>query len=222
MTDRRPPVRKNRSYRAVVLDYGMVLCQKPTWEEIDRIARVFGVSHDDFWTLYEKNRGLYDRGDLTPAQYWFRFAEDTGVTLDDATTEWLQNWDIGMWSTMITPMIDWARRLRAAGYKTAILSNLHQRFVWHLRKNAQWLQTFDCQIFSCEAGLVKPDLTIFQLSLKTLALKGKEVLLVDDREANVEAAQRAGMTAICFQSVEALSVELNRIAFDVLPEPHKN
>lgn len=222
MTDRRVPAKQNPFYRAVVLDYGMVLCQKPTWENIDRIARVFGVSHDAFWTLYERNRGLYDRGDLTPTQYWLRFADDTGTTLDEGTTEQLQNWDIEMWSTVATPMIDWARRLRAAGYRTAILSNLHQGFVWYLRKNAQWLQTFDCQIFSSEVGLVKPDPAIFQLSLKTLALEGQEVPFVDDREANVEAAQRVGMTAIRFQSVEALSVELNRITFNVVPEPHKD
>jgi hypothetical protein len=59
------------------------------------------------------------------------------------------------------------------------------------------------------------------LSLKTLALEGQEVLFVDDREANIEAAQRAGMTAIRFQSVDALSVELNRITFHVLLELRK-
>jgi hypothetical protein len=125
MTDTLPPARKHRFHRAVVLDCGMVLCQKPTFRQVDRIARLFGVSHDTFWILYEKNRGLYDRGDLTPAEYWLWFADDTGTTLDEGTTERLQNWDIEMWSTVVTPMIDWARRRRTAGYGTAILSNLH-------------------------------------------------------------------------------------------------
>jgi putative hydrolase of the HAD superfamily len=217
MTDKRLPQRKTRPYRAVALDYGMVLCHKPTPQQIDRIARVFGVSHDAFWTLYEKNRGLYDRGDLTPAQYWIRFAEDTGATLDDTTMEWLQNWDIEMWSSAVAPMMDWARRLRATGYKTAILSNLHQRFAWHLRRHAKWLQTFDCQIFSSEVRLTKPDSRIFQLCVERLGVEGQEVLFVDDREVNVRAAERAGMTAICFHSVRGLRDDLDKVAFDVLP-----
>jgi hypothetical protein len=48
MIDRRLRIRKNRCCRAVILDYGMVLCQKPTWQEIDRIALVFGVRHVPF------------------------------------------------------------------------------------------------------------------------------------------------------------------------------
>jgi putative hydrolase of the HAD superfamily len=217
MTDKRLQQRKTRPYRAVVLDYGMVLCHKPTPQQIDRIAAIFGVNHDAFWTLYEKNRGLYDRGDITPLEYWSRFAEDTGCTLADDTIEQLQNWDIEMWSSVVAPMIDWARRLSAAGYKTAILSNLHQGFAWYLGKHAEWLESFNSRIFSSEVQLVKPDPAIFRLCLQNLEMNASEVLFVDDRDANVEAARQEGMTAIRFNSVEELRVELDEIAFDVLP-----
>ena len=100
-----PQDRRTRSYRAVVLDYGMVLCHRPTVQEIDRIAGLFGITHAAFWTSYERNRLLYDRGDLTPAEYWFRFAEGASCPIEENTIERLQKWDIEMWSSMDARML---------------------------------------------------------------------------------------------------------------------
>src|SRR5205807_6574613 len=64
--------------RNIIFDYGLVLCRPPTYQAIDRMAGVFGVDHPTFWALYERNRGLYDQGELTPEYYWSRFAQDAG------------------------------------------------------------------------------------------------------------------------------------------------
>lgn len=210
-------VRRPHTIQAVVLDYGKVLCNAPTQEQVERIAGVFHVDHERFWELYEKNRILYDRGDLTPHEYWSRFAEDTARRIDGDTVERLQTWDVEMWGSLDHSMVQWAARLRAQGYKTGILSNLHSRFVRELRDSSAWLRHFDSQMFSSEVRLAKPDAAIFRLCLDSLELNGRNVLFVDDRQPNVDAARREGITAICFRSREQLRTELNEIDFDVLP-----
>ena len=126
--------------RAVILDYGMVLCRKPSVGEIDRIAQLFDVDHTTFWQLYEQHRGAYDKNDISGKEYWGRFARDTKTRLDDDTLEQLLRWDIEIWSNLEEPLLSWTRSLRVAGFKTALLSNLHLRFSAHIRSSSEWLR----------------------------------------------------------------------------------
>ena len=134
-------------WTSVILDYGLVLCLPPTTEAVDRMAGVFGIDHGTFWSLYEKNRGPYDRGDLDGTEYWSRFASEAGISIDEDATRSLRIWDIEMWSRLNEPLLRWARNLRSAGYRTAVLSNLHTEFTTHVRKNCPWFEYFDYPVF---------------------------------------------------------------------------
>ena len=203
--------------RAIILDYGLVLCHKPTSHQVERIAGVFGINHDFFWDLYEQNRAAYDRGDLTPAEYWSHFAKRTNVELNDSMLSNLRSWDIQMWSSVNWSLIKWVERLGLQGYKTAILSNMHLEFVTHIRKHCAWLNTFDCHIFSSEVRVVKPDTAIFYRCLEKLQVKKDQALFIDDRQINVEASRSIGMYALQFDSVSNLTAELRTMGFSILP-----
>lgn len=56
--------------RAVILDYGEVLCFLPTPDAIVRMARIFRIDPQSFLPIYTASRGPYDRGDLLPEEYW--------------------------------------------------------------------------------------------------------------------------------------------------------
>jgi putative hydrolase of the HAD superfamily len=203
--------------RAIILDYGMVLCRQPSLEEIDRIAQIFGVDRPTFWRLYEKNRGAYDKDDIGGKEYWDRFASDTNTHLDDDTLEKLLRWDIEIWSHLEEPLLSWTHSLRVAGFKTALLSNLHLRFSAHIRSNSEWLQLFDHLIFSSEERLIKPDPAIFLKCLEALRVKPEQSLFIDDRDVNVETAIALGICAIKYESVPQLASNLKAMQFPVLP-----
>ena len=203
--------------RAVILDYGMVLCRKPSIGEIDRIAQLFDVDHTTFWQHYEQHRGAYDKNDISGKEYWGRFARDTKTRLDDDTLEQLLRWDIEIWSNLEEPLLSWTRSLRVAGFQTALLSNLHLRFSAHIRSSAKWLQLFDHLIFSSEVGLIKPDPAIFLKCLQALRVKPQQTLFIDDRDANVKTAIALGGYAIKYESVPQLAKELKALQFPVLP-----
>src|SRR5205807_6555917 len=61
---------QKRSVRAVVFDYGNVLCLEQTLEDMKGMALVCGIPHERFSELYWKLRPPYDRGDIDGPAYW--------------------------------------------------------------------------------------------------------------------------------------------------------
>jgi putative hydrolase of the HAD superfamily len=205
--------RNSNSIRAVILDYDLVLCRAPREEHVDRMTAVFGVDRAALWRLYEQNRGALDKGELTPVAYWKSVARDAGSKVDAFTIERLQDLDIDMWDTLEEPLFEWVQRLQANGYKTALLSNSHVRFVTHLRKNRPWLRLFDVCVFSSEVHLIKPDPAIFRYTLEKLGMEASSVLFIDDRFSNVSVARSLGMEAIKFSTLVQLNSELKGAGF---------
>jgi len=203
--------------RAVLLDYGEVLCFLPTPDAIARMARIFRIDPASFMPIYTQSRGPYDRGDLLPEDYWHAFASQAGVTLSRDEIEKLRHWDVEMWSRTNDPMIRWLENLRSAGVKTAILSNMPSDMVTHVRQHFPWLKHFDHQIFSADVRRIKPEPAIYEYSLKVLNVPASEILFVDDRDANLEQARSAGIRTIRFQSVNQLRDDLHTLGFHVLP-----
>jgi putative hydrolase of the HAD superfamily len=131
--------------------------------------------------------------------------------------EELRKADVTMWARLNPDILLWAESLRAAGYKTAILSNMHDDMVQHLRSNGDWTKRFDSLTLSSAIGMAKPDSAIFEYCLNSLGVHAEEALFIDDREANIEGALRAGISGIYAPSSEELRNTLSAIGFTPLP-----
>ena len=85
------------------------------------------------------------------------------------------------------------RTLRAAGLRTALLSNS-----WGCQEypRADFPGLFDAVVLSGEVGLRKPEPEIFRHAAQALGLAPAECVFIDDMAANVAAAQACGMTAL--------------------------
>src|SRR5258708_1906972 len=129
--------------KAVILDYGEVLSYPPTAEEWSRMANLFQVDAQRFRSLWGRNRLAYDRGDLSLDAYWSRLAEDAGVKLEPAVLERVSQWDNEMWARINPPMVEWPERMRSAGVKTGLLSNMPVGMIRYARRNFGWLSGFD-------------------------------------------------------------------------------
>jgi len=204
-------------YRAVIVDYGAVLSHQPFPHEIARMARALGTSPERFPELYAHARDAYDRGDLTTTQYWEGVARKAGIELAPDVIDALAEWDKEMWSRANQEMMDWLASLRAAGYKTALLSNMQPDMIAHVRAKFSWLKEFDEQIFSSEVRLVKPDPALYLRCLERLGTRASETIFIDDREENVAGARAVGMTAFRFRSIPELRRELESAGFRHLP-----
>lgn len=54
---------------------------------------------------------------------------------------------------------------------------------------------FTREFYSCSLGVAKPEVAFFEQILHELDLQGNNVLFLDDRQENVDAAQRVGLAA---------------------------
>ncbi len=204
----------NGDLRAVILDYGDVLCHHPDPRTIAKMAAASGLDPETFASRYHQERPPYDRGDLSPQEYWSKVLSGA-ARLDEGLLDTLRTCDVEMWSHINPEMADWLERVHAAGYKTALLSNMHSDMASYVRRNFEWLRRLDCPVLSCELRLVKPDRAIYDLCLRRLAVKPSEALFIDDREVNVWAAGEAGLKALRFESVEQLHRDLAALGFPV-------
>jgi putative hydrolase of the HAD superfamily len=96
-------------------------------------------------------------------------------------------------SELCDPMHDLVRSVRAAGLRTALLSNSWgaDGYPSHL-----FPDLFDAVVISAEVGMRKPEERIFQHVAGLLGLAPAECVFIDDIEANVQAAEALGMTGL--------------------------
>jgi putative hydrolase of the HAD superfamily len=111
--------------------------------------------------------------------------------------------------------VDYARRVRAAGFRTAVLSNLPHDLGEHMRAHMSLLKEFDHHTFSYELRAAKPEPAIYEHCVKGLGVPASETVFIDDRPENVEGARAYGLRAILFESPRQLH-ELTRNADDLV------
>lgn len=101
-----------------------------------------------------------------------------------------------------------ARELKRAGWSLYLLSNFSAEKFELIRKQHSFLNLFDDMIISGEHGLIKPDPTIFELTLERIGRQAHECLFIDDSLPNIEAARSLGFKAIHYHSPSQLRGEL--------------
>ncbi len=95
------------------------------------------------------------------------------------------------------PMVDCVHALRAAGYRTAIVTNNAHEFRDAWKAMLPFEELFDVIVDSCEIGVRKPDRRIFEHALAVVGgVAAERAVFLDDYEANVRAAQSLGMYGI--------------------------
>jgi putative hydrolase of the HAD superfamily len=203
--------------RAVILDYGDVISLPADPAVITWMAGVFGLADERFRQIYAAFRHDYDRGTVSAAEYWSSVSQAAGHELSDDSLGELRRADVAMWSRLNEGILAWADQLRAAGLKTAVLSNMHDDMVQHIRANAEWANRFDCLALSSALGMAKPEPDIFEHCLKLLDVAAAEAIFVDDREANVRSAKMLGIRGLCAPTPQRLRAELEAINFSPLP-----
>jgi len=90
-------------------------------------------------------------------------------------------------------MYELIRAVRAAGLRTALLSNSWGGTEY---PRADFPQLFDAVVISGECGMRKPEEEIFRHAADLLGLPPQQCIFIDDIEANITAAQALGMTGV--------------------------
>ena len=154
--------------QAVIFDFGGVLCFHPDHERIARAAAASGLPVDRFLKGLWQTRVSYDAGQLEPEEYWRGVL---GPTFRESMLPGLVRHEIELWNNYDQRIFDWIGRLRNAGLRTAILSNLPRVLGEELRVTRGFLDHFDHVTFSYELRVVKPQPEIYLEAIRGLGVE---------------------------------------------------
>ena len=204
MPGRRQPI------RALLVDYGEVLCSAPNPATFAEMARVADVEPGLFGDAYWRLRPPYDRRELDGPAYWRLLGQETGVDIDATRAAELLERDVALWSQLDGPMLAWANDLARTEMPVGLLSNMVPEIGIHLRDTLRVFDEFTTVTYSCDVGFSKPDPRIYRHALESVGALAHETLFVDDRMPNVEAADALGIHAHHFVGRDELVGEIER------------
>lgn len=182
--------------RAVLFDYGLVLSAPPDAAAWQHFKDVLQTEETAFHAAYWAYRDAYDNGSLTGAAYWRSVARDLQQTLTEQQLTDLIATDVTLWTQPNQPMIDWACSLPTRGIRTGILSNIGDEMETGILARCPWLAGFTHHTFSHRLRIAKPDPAIYSYAAEGLGVSPAEILFIDDRAVNINAARAAEMRAI--------------------------
>jgi len=189
------------SLRALILDYGDVLClpQPPQW--IQRMAEVASVPVSSFTAAYWEFRDPY-HVNWDADRYWRAVLEHARSPLGEAdrraALRTLSILDATSWTAYREGIWKIAATFKSSGRRTAMLSNGVPDVITRVREERSLDRFFDVVVVSCEVGCAKPDPAIYELTLERLGVEAGAALFVDDRSENLVAARAVGLQTFHF------------------------
>lgn len=174
--------------KAIILDmYGVIV--KQTGDDfVPYVQQTFpDKTPEEIYTPWFKA----DRGELSSLDVWAQigFKGD----LEKIEKEYLDTIELN------DGFIDFIETA-SKKYKLAIISNDSSRWSKYIREKFDINKYFDVISISGDLKIEKPDKRIFQLTIDKLGVNAEDCLYVDDREGNLEAAEKTGMNTVMINS----------------------
>jgi putative hydrolase of the HAD superfamily len=108
-------------------------------------------------------------------------------------------------------MIELMRKLKASGYRMAMLTNNVREWEPLWRSMLPVDEIFEVVVDSAFVGCRKPESRIYALTLERIGVPAANCLFVDDVQVNCEGARRAGIAAVHFRDNEQAVSEIRAL-----------
>jgi len=149
----------------------------------------------------------FDRGEIEPGPLAERIARRTGYPREALAAL------IAAIPAHLEPMSEslaLLQRVRAAGHRLALLSNMPVPYAAHLEAAHDCFGWFEHRTWSGRLGVMKPDRAIFDHVQRAVGFEPGDALFIDDHGGNVEAARGCGWHAVQFENAAQCSAALER------------
>ena len=136
-----------------------------------------------------------DRGDIKDKDRYDLVKTRVPEKYHEALKNCADKWDICM-----TPLVgakEFCEWVKENGYGIYVLSNASDLFYTYFPKFLP-LDFFNGVFVSSDYLMLKPDVKIYEAFLNKYDLRGDECLFIDDREDNIEGAEKAGFNTFRF------------------------
>ena len=184
---------KSRKLSTILTDVGGVLIRNYDGTAAD-VRQRLGLNDEAFKQLWPPLIARYGRGEIDEQTFWEQFAEH-GMPFV-STTENIFGKPFEEHFEEYTEVIQAMQRLKQSGIQLAILSNTIEPHA-RVHRSRGTYAIFEPYVFlSHEIGLSKPGIAAYEYSLQKLGVVAEEVVFIDDRQDNLDSAQKLGMQTI--------------------------
>ena len=197
--------------RVIVFDYGEVISVSQSEADRAALVEISGLEPGLFWQLYDRYREDLDQGVTLPREYWNLIARDAGVEWSPARLQQLWAADIRSWISVEPGTVQLLAELHAGGTRVALLSNAGFDFSDPFR-HSPMAAYFEAMFVSAELGLIKPDPEIYRVTARELGIELEQMVFIDNKKINVDAAVALGVTGHVFTTVAELRDFLESLA----------
>jgi putative hydrolase of the HAD superfamily len=197
--------------RVIVFDYGEVISVSQSAADRAALVAISGLDTELFWQLYDRYRDDLDQGVTLPREYWNLIARDAGVEWSPAQLQQLWAADIRSWISVEPGTVQLLGELHAGGTRVALLSNAGFDFSDPFR-HSPMSAYFEAMFVSAELGLIKPDPEIYRVTARELGITLEQMVFIDNKKINVDAATALGVTGHVFTTVAELRAFLESLA----------
>ncbi len=181
--------------QAVIFDIGGVLLQTTDWSRHRKWEKRFSAQEGRLYKMIDPELDyLASIGKVPEPEMW----QQVGVALSLQDEELLEFID-DFWSggELNQELAEFLHSLRPR-YKTALLSNAWSGARESVTRIFRLNEFADAMFFSAEEGIAKPDSAFYHVAINWLGVPPHEIVFVDDRPENIEAANSIGMHGILY------------------------
>jgi putative hydrolase of the HAD superfamily len=197
----------------ILWDVGGVLLTNG-WDQLERAAvlKKFQVDSDSFEQRHELANDPWEKGLITAEEYLLRtvFYEPRPFTPADFLQA-MKERSVLLPNTAMRILQELAA---SEEIELAMLNNEARELNDYRIERFELGRYFDSFFSSCYVGLRKPDPKIFDLALDVLQRDPEEVVFIDDRQGNCDAAEALGIHAIRYKDEAQCVQALERVGLD--------
>lgn len=194
--------------KAVVFDLDGVYFEGGTEHFIESLINKHGLTKEEIVNVYLKSDEMqkYKRGEIDNETFW-NFAINQWkiqTTRNELIDLLISSYSIN------SHIVDFVRKLKAKGIKTAICTNNFPDRFENLKAKFQLDKDFDVIVTSYEEKLTKPSEEIFKILSGKLGLDPQEIVMSDDREINVQTLKNLGFEAFLYKGLADFVSRINK------------
>ena len=203
--------------KAIVFDFGGVICYPPSAQTRAELERLTGMPYDKLEVINRQYRDEWDRGTYDGQGYYRYMLPKAGLNPDDETLAKIIQTDLDGWKNLDPGTVQLMRDIKVAGCTLGILSNMPRDFLTWARDEGgiPIFTEADVGIFSCEHHIIKPEPEIYMLLQERIGCACNEIVFFDDVDNNINAACKLGMRGLLWADSKAARSQLQTMGLEL-------
>ena len=193
-----------KAIESVIFDWGGVLIDDPAPGRLRYCAEVLEVPERDLAEAFADFTADFQTAAMSEEVFWEKVCANLNVAPPKHPSLWAEGFRAAYRER--EDMFAVAAHLQQRGCKTAVLSNTEIPAMRHFERMNY--EIFDVRVFSCAEGTRKPERRIYEIAWEKLATTPEEAVFIDDDPKYTDAAKRAGLNVILFESIDQLRGQL--------------